>query len=278
MLITSNEVERLRKGLSADYTDAQLSLGALFEVACWKRATESNHVPALAMLESSLDPSTRRTLEYTLERLSASAAPSVKLWTSPKVEVFGIPGSPVAVSRPMQLCLERFARSLQDSGFGGRLAPALAAAFGEMVDNAVDHGGVQSAVVGVAGFQVADKWFSYGVADTGQGVLESLKQNPNWSALRNSSEALEWAVRRGASRRRGGMEGTGFSQVLKSIASLSGHLRFRSGDGVLTLDDANGELRAARSFVGPMRGLQLCVTCNLTADNPQFRAISHPDS
>ena len=74
------------------------------------------------------------------------------------------------------------------------------------------------------------------------------------------------------------MEGTGFSQVLKSIASLRGHLRFRSGDGVLTLEDSNGELRAARSFVGPMRGLQLCVTCNLTADDPQFLAISHPDS
>jgi hypothetical protein len=278
MLITPNEIERLRKGLMAEYRDTQLSLGALFEVACWKRETENVCVPVLAKLESSLDPSTRRTLDYTLERLSGAAAPSGKLWTSPKMEVFGIPSSPVAVSQPMQLSLERFARSLRDSGFGGRLAPALAAAFGEMVDNAVDHSGTHGAAVGVAGFQVADKWFSYGVADTGQGVLESLKQNPNWSTLRNSSEALEWAVRRGASRRPGGMEGTGFSQVLKSIASLRGHLSFRSGDGVLTLEDLNGELRAARSFVRPMRGLQLCVTCKLEADTPQFHAISCPDS
>jgi len=119
-----------------------------------------------------------------------------------------------------------------------RLVEGLVGAMGELQDNVYTHsGGIDS---GLVAYAVSDDAFEFVVADAGMGVLASLKQNPEFTQLEHSGQALREAISDGASRfgRQSG-HGYGISQLFRALAHENGDLRFRSGDHVLTLSGDN---------------------------------------
>lgn len=155
---------------------------------------------------------------------------------------------------------QRFKKACEAAGFSTRIAAGITGAFGEMVDNALIHSQDCSPIVG---YQWRDGLATYCVADSGIGVLSSLKECPEFCSLDNYGDALRSAVQDGISRfgrQRG--RGLGFKQVLKSLAGLSGNLRFRSGDFSLELEGQNlTYLTAKLSQRAPLQGFVASVTC-----------------
>lgn len=168
---------------------------------------------------------------------------------------------------------DRFARSLKQEGFGKPTAYGLVGAYLEMADNAQDHSGTdeQHPAPALAAFHVAPGRMAYGVADLGRGVLASLRTKAEWSNLENSREALLAAIQQRATRRPEYKQGSGFTQVHKSIADLNGVLRFRSGDAALLLDGRPEQAREATLRNSPgLLGFQLSVTCSLQPTTDEF--------
>jgi hypothetical protein len=130
-----------------------------------------------------------------------------------------------------------------------------------MVDNTIIHS--QDAAGAIAGYQWSDGSTTYCVADAGIGVLQSLRQSPEYQQLDDYGTALQTAVQDGASRfgsDRG--RGLGFKQVLRSLAGIGGQLRFRSGDFSLELEGQNlTYLAAASSQRAFLQGFFVSVTC-----------------
>ena len=106
--------------------------------------------------------------------------------------------------------------------------------------------------------------FEFVVADSGMGVLASLRQNPEFGELTDSGEALRVAASDGASRHgRASGRGYGVGQVFRALAHDWAELRFRSGDHALRLrGDApslSGQYEVAQK--GWLSGLIVTVRC-----------------
>lgn len=160
----------------------------------------------------------------------------------------------------------RFALALtRGPGLHGDLAKGVAKAYEEMVDNVLEHAAPPDAPVppAVMGFHVTQRAFTFAVADLGQGVVASLRASPAHRAVASDHEALDAAVRRGATRREHSRSGTGFRTLHEALADLRCVLRFRTGSGSLVLDGA-GRHREVLAGVRPaLIGFQLSVTCDL---------------
>lgn len=103
-----------------------------------------------------------------------------------------------------------------------------------MQDNSYQHSG--AAETGLVAYAVTDRSFEFVVADRGMGVLETLRQNPDYAHLPDAGAALTEAIRPGVSRFPAACgRGLGFIQLCKSMVTDRVELRFRSGDHVLTL-------------------------------------------
>jgi hypothetical protein len=162
-----------------------------------------------------------------------------------------------------QLFLKRFSGALEAVGFGSELSHAIAAALGEMADNIVQHANQPSRAHGIVAYETNERSMIFVVVDVGQGILRSLRQLSKWQHLQSHKEALFAAVCEGATSRIGAVQGTGFKQVHRALASHNGVLRFRTGDTVLTLTGASDPKTAIAARVAPMGGFQICVSCNL---------------
>ena len=208
------------------------------------------------------------------DRLPKPNSPST-MHGAPTVELCQIRERSDVVATHWHLFLMRFRRSLENAGFSTTHALALSKALGEMADNAAQHSGPDEdhPAAAIVGYHVAPGWMSYSVADTGQGVLRSLRSNPKWTGLSSSQDALDAAVQRGATRRIHEPCGHGFSQVHKSIAALNGYLRFRSDDGVLVLDGRSGTFEARFAASPTMNGFQVSVTCAPSGDPADERVL-----
>lgn len=140
---------------------------------------------------------------------------------------------------------KRLQNAAERAGYSPRIAAGLTAAFGEMVDNVLCHS--QRPRSGIVAYRWTDGRFEYVVADTGVGVLDSLRTNPGYSHLVDDGLALQTALTEGESRfGRGSGRGLGFRQVFLSLANLFGSLRFRSGDHTLVIDGTGPTLTTAR--------------------------------
>lgn len=120
------------------------------------------------------------------------------------------------------------------SGIAPGLAARLIGALGELQENAHQHSAdFESGLVAYAAPRGA---FEFVVADAGQGVLASLRQNPAFAYLEDSGEALRVAASDGTSRH-GDESGRGYGigQLFRALAHDAGDLRFRSGTHVLRL-------------------------------------------
>src|SRR5581483_2382217 len=162
--------------------------------------------------------------------------------------------------------LVRFRQSAKSVGFDPQQAIGIAAALGEMADNATIHA---HAPVGVlVGYQVVNGAAVCCVADVGIGVLASLKTNATYQNLRNHREAVRMALQKGVSCLGPG-GGNGFHKVFKALAAMSGTLRFRSGEGCVMMDGTGLEAdKGEETYVLFRPGFQVTICCR-TSKRPE---------
>jgi hypothetical protein len=128
------------------------------------------------------------------------------------------------------------------ASLGPRLAQQMFRGLGELIDNAVSHGGSELGAFVAAqtytGKTTGTRRLEMAICDTGMGVLAHLRQNPDHKHITHSNLALEWALRRGVSGAEG-RRGNGLPDLL----DLTG----RAGPARLILRSDDGLLRAGRS-------------------------------
>ena len=141
-------------------------------------------------------------------------------------------------------------------------AQELVAATRELVSNIFDHSGASTS--GIAGFSAINNELEIVVADSGIGVLQSLRTSSEFKSLRDSGEALQTALTDGTSRfgRLSG-HGGGFRDLFRGLLNLSSTLRFRSGDHALSINGISPGLASARvSQKVQLPGFIVSITCN----------------
>jgi hypothetical protein len=161
----------------------------------------------------------------------------------------------------------RFDRSAQCVGFTDKTAHALHAALHEMAENAVIHAEAPTGIL--LGYQVAAGVALFSVADVGIGVLASLRSHPAYQHLELHKDAIRAALHDGTTRFGPNTRGLGFRHVFKALAAQWGHLRFRSGNGCITL---NGEGLDAdqgeESFPPFLPGFHVTICCRTGEPQP----------
>lgn len=154
----------------------------------------------------------------------------------------------------------RYDRSTRNAGFSIASASQLQAALCEMADNAVLHS--DAPVAALAGYRVMEGVSQFCVADVGIGVLRSLTGCPDYRHLHIHNDAIKLALKDGTSRRGIRRGGFGFRRVFKAIASQWGALRFRSGEGCVSMDGCELDCdRGIESYPPFLPGFQVFVCC-----------------
>lgn len=155
---------------------------------------------------------------------------------------------------------QRFESASVHIGFTSSEAANLQSALFEMAENALIHS--RSSVSPLIGYAVQDGAAIFTVADAGIGVLRSLKSSPLYSTLETDVDAIQLAMKTGVTSRQGEHGGFGFNSVFKALAEQWGSLRFRSGNGCITMDglDLNTD-KSVRHFPPGMPGFQASVHC-----------------
>lgn len=161
----------------------------------------------------------------------------------------------------------RFETSARSVGFTFDASARLQLALYEMAENAVIHAESPTILVG---YHASPGTALFCVADVGIGVLASLRKNPAFRHLRLHSEAITAALQDGSSSRRPdeGGGGFGFRQVFTSLTDQWGSLRFRSGEGCLTMEGTDCD--ASRGYVThppSVPGFQATICCRTNAPN-----------
>jgi hypothetical protein len=126
-------------------------------------------------------------------------------------------------------------KAMQAGGLPRGLAGQLVGATKELHSNVYEHS--QRSRSGIVAFAVHDDMAEFIVADSGIGVLASLKSNPAHASLDRDGEALRLALQPGVSRYAGeSLRGHGFDLMFTGILNHGSKLRFRSGSAVVTID------------------------------------------
>jgi hypothetical protein len=123
----------------------------------------------------------------------------------------------------------RAKRATVESGFAEDPAGQLVAAMGELYANILEHS--EHDYSGYLVFDAKPKRFEFIVADSGIGILQSLRTHPHFAYVKDSGTALELALSEGVSRFYDHKDrGRGFRPIFVGLANASSHLRFRSAD------------------------------------------------
>ena len=150
-----------------------------------------------------------------------------------KFEFIALEGENSTVNKDWDEYLLRFRQSAKSVGFSMNEAVALAASLGEMTDNATVHSKSPSILVG---YQAIEGVALCCIVDVGIGVLDSLKSHEAYGNLSQHKDAIRIALQQGESclgPKSGG--GNGFNNVFKALAATWGTLRFRSGEGRVSM-------------------------------------------
>lgn len=157
--------------------------------------------------------------------------------------------------------LQRLKNAVKRSGFSDSTAKGLVGAVKELVENVDLHS--EAPDTGVIGYAFTDHMFEFVIADTGIGVLESLRRCPDYEHLADHGDALHTALTDGESRfGRNTNHGRGFRQLFVALADLYGSLRFRSGNHRLEIDGSSPSLPTATiAQTASYQGLMVAVSC-----------------
>jgi hypothetical protein len=245
------------------------TLPALLEYGCLQWALNSSKVPPLpqALLSLPVGLALSQVKSDLGLRTSGPQKGPLGHINSQLVEFCVIQGQDEVDERPWQEFEIRFDRSAQAVGFQPLAAHGLQAALHEMVDNALDH--AQAPIAVLVGYQVMEGVALFSVADVGRGVLASLRSNPAYRHLQTDKDAVREALKDGVSRYGPSRGGLGFRQVFKSLLAQWGYLRFRSGNGSITMDgtDLDADKGEAR-YPPSLPGFQVTVCCRTSAAPP----------
>lgn len=190
-------------------------------------------------------------------------------WQGTKGDRMGIFRSSVAVRSDGELVAFSHAAQVaaEASGFPLAVARQLAACLGEMHSNILEHSGAPD--TGLLAFSSSPNFFEFAVADSGMGVLDSLRACSAYANLNDHGEALRLAQTEGVSRF--GMNtgrGMGFRPLFVGLANLAASIRFRSGSAALVIDGTNPATIPARIQQKPsIRGFMISVSCRPQLDN-----------
>ena len=157
----------------------------------------------------------------------------------------------------------RASHAARESGFTKDEAWKLTAAIGEIYGNIVEHS--ESIGSGYVAYAANGKSFEFVVADSGVGVLNSLRKNPLYAQISDSGTALECALSEGVSRFQEPGRGLGFRSILVGLANISSRVRFRSGDYGRELQrSADGSIPATTRQLARLNGMFCSVLCEST--------------
>lgn len=162
----------------------------------------------------------------------ASDSPDLSL-QSINVDAIAIPAA-LGVVTAWTAFVKRAEATARAVGFADSVAAGLAGAIRELADNIIQHS--EAPTSGIAAFARTDDRFEYVVADSGIGMLASLRRAPEFRSLRDDMEALPLAVTPGVSRHgRGIGYGYGYRAVFLPLRAAHGAVRLRSGEAVLEM-------------------------------------------
>lgn len=242
------------------------TLPGLLEYGCVRR-----QLPALPVLPSRIFSSPLgRALQEVRSELGLRATGPQKTpprtITSESHEFIVLEGTDPTTNQEWDAFLVRFRQSIKSVGFEMEKAKGISAALGEMADNAVLH---SNTLVGIlVGYQAIEDACVCCVADVGDGVLKSLSSNEAYCHVRTHKEAIRLALRSGVTRFGPGQGGLGFNSVFKALAAMSGTLRFRSGEGCVTMDGTHCDAdKGIESYVTFRQGFQVTICCR----TPSYR-------
>jgi hypothetical protein len=149
----------------------------------------------------------------------------------------------------------------ETSGLIKPVAQSLAAALREMESNIHEHSG--AAATGILAFQARPSLFEFVAADSGYGVLATLREDEEFADLTDHGLAMHAALQENVSRYgRASGRGNGFRDLFLGLAHLNADLRFRSGDHALLISGPQPELKTARlAQKSPFKGFLAAVRC-----------------
>lgn len=272
--LTVRLVEEIQEAVQAGHSVSsvvtslqQTTLPALLEYGCLRWKMNSDAIPPLppTIVSSPLGKALRQVTSELGLRKSGDGKRAQRHIAIQEMEFCALQCEEEIDERTWQEFEIRFDRSAQSAGFSSSAAHRLQAALHEMAENALIH--AEAPVAVLVGYRVFDGIALFSIADVGRGVLASLRTNSSYQHLQTDKDAIREAIQDGVSRfgeKRGGL---GFRRVFKALLEQWGYLRFRSGNGCVTMDgtdlDADkGEIR----FPPPLPGFQVTVCCR-TADS-----------
>jgi hypothetical protein len=240
------------------------TLPALLEYGCLKKKLQGS-LPTLpkTIQELPLAVALRQVRsDLGLRTTGRTRAPLSRVDIQP-AEFWVIEGQAGFADSSWQIFEIRFNRSARSVGFTASVADGLQGALHEMAENAVIHSETQSGIL--VGYQIFPEAALFTVVDVGIGILASLRTHPAYQHFQVHLDAIRDALRVGVSRFGPGQGGLGFSQVFKSLAADSGLLRFRSGEGCVTMDGTglNADTTGHQTFPPALPGFQVTVCCCL---------------
>jgi hypothetical protein len=126
-------------------------------------------------------------------------------------------------------------KAMQAAGLPAGLAGQLVGATKELHSNVYEHS--EKSGTGLVAFAVHQDMAEFIVADSGVGVLASLRSNPAHALVEKDGEALRLALQPGVSRYAGEpLRGHGFDLMFTGLLNRNSKLRFRSGTAAVTID------------------------------------------
>jgi hypothetical protein len=149
----------------------------------------------------------------------------------------------------------------EKTGLVKPVAQCLAAALREMESNIHEHSG--RAATGILAFQARPSLFEFVAADSGVGVLATLREDEEFADFTDHGLAMHAALQENVSRYgRASGHGNGFRDLFLGLSHLNADLRFRSGDHALLISGPQPELKTARlAQKTPFKGLLAAVRC-----------------
>jgi hypothetical protein len=260
--------EAIRRGIPVEAPVAGLqstTLPALIEYGCLRWAADGAVPPLPAsIMESDLGQALMQVPCDLGFHSTGPPKPRLRRIDTQAIEFHVIEGTAGIEDAEWEQFEIRFDRSAHSIGFSAKTAHALHGALHEMADNAVIH--AQAPVGILVGYAVEQDMAMFSVADVGIGVLASLRSHPCYGLLQMHKDAIRAALQDGTSRFGPNTRGLGFRQVFKALAAQWGHLRFRSGNGCLTLNGHGLDTdKGEETFPPHLPGFQVTVCCRTCA-------------
>lgn len=152
--------------------------------------------------------------------------------------------------------LIRISAAMNAHSFDTRIRNGVSAMLGEFRSNIAEHSGRKDSAV--AAFLVNEDGIEIAISDRGRGVLESLRENPQYASLADAGIALRLSVSDGISRHPDPGRGHGFTHLFRGLANRFSMIRMRSGDHALEVIRGDiGEPKERLSQKVFVQGLQI---------------------